>query len=110
MQYKTSKITKAATGLVVQMTFLQVALQGVLECLHLAKDPGLVVPITNVFALVVDGDFIPVGAKVDVLPINTPMECIDGLIVHNKARMCAPFNRALDIRLAILEGLLAIGP
>eukprot|EP00957_Ditylum_brightwellii_P007551 571219-Ditylum_brightwellii.AAC.1 len=66
-------------GLVLWVTFLQVALQGVLERLHLAKDLSLVVPITNAFTLVVDGDFIPVSAKVDVLLINTPGECIDGL-------------------------------
>eukprot|EP00957_Ditylum_brightwellii_P183199 13954516-Ditylum_brightwellii.AAC.1 len=92
------------------MTFLQVALQGVLECLHPAKDPGLVVPIINAFAIVVDSDFIPVSAKNDVLLINTPGKCIDDLVVHSKARICVPFNRALDIRLAILEALLAIGP
>eukprot|EP00957_Ditylum_brightwellii_P016940 1277265-Ditylum_brightwellii.AAC.1 len=67
-------------GLVVQVTFLQVALQDVLERLHPAKESGLVVPITNAFTLIVDGDFIPVNAKVDVLLINTPGECIDGLV------------------------------
>ena len=97
-------------GLVVRVTFLQVALQSVLERLHPVKDLGLVFPITNALTLVVDGDFIPVSAKVDVLLINTPGECIDCLVVHSKARMCAPFYRALDIRLAILEALLAIGP
>ena len=86
------------------------ALQSVLERLHTAKDSGLVFHITNALTPVIDGDFIPVSAKVDVLLINTPGECIDCLIVHSKARMCAPFDRALDIQLAILEALLAIGP
>eukprot|EP00957_Ditylum_brightwellii_P081373 6189619-Ditylum_brightwellii.AAC.1 len=54
------------------MTFLQVALQDILECLHPVKDLGLVVTITNAFAHVIDGNFIPVGAKVDVVQIHTP--------------------------------------
>eukprot|EP00957_Ditylum_brightwellii_P021243 1602290-Ditylum_brightwellii.AAC.1 len=73
-------------GLVVQVMFLQVALYGILERLHPAKDSGLVVPITNVLTLIVDGDFIPVSAKVDALLINTPGKCIDCLVVHSKAR------------------------
>ena len=97
-------------GLVVRVTFLQVALQNILERLHPAKDSGLVFHITNALTSVIDGDFIPVSAKVDVLLINTPGGCIDCLVVHSKARMCAPFDRALDIRLAILEALLGIGP
>eukprot|EP00957_Ditylum_brightwellii_P069946 5311843-Ditylum_brightwellii.AAC.1 len=82
-------------GLVVRMTFLQVTLQGVLECLHPAKDLGLVVPITNAFTHVIYGYFIPIRAKGGLVRIQTPGECIDGFVVYNKARMCAPFNRAL---------------
>eukprot|EP00957_Ditylum_brightwellii_P132145 10075111-Ditylum_brightwellii.AAC.1 len=73
-------------GLVVPMTFLQVTLQDIMEHLHLAKDPGLVVPITNVSAHVIDGYFIQIRAKVDVIWIQTPGEYIDGFIVYSKAR------------------------
>eukprot|EP00957_Ditylum_brightwellii_P086242 6563014-Ditylum_brightwellii.AAC.1 len=97
-------------GLVVQMTFLQVTLQGALECLYPAENPGLVVPITNAFTHIINCHFIPIHTEVDVLGINTPGECINGFIVDSKARMFAPFNRALDVGLAIPEGLLAISP
>eukprot|EP00957_Ditylum_brightwellii_P196850 14998095-Ditylum_brightwellii.AAC.1 len=73
--------------LVVRVTFLQVTLQGILERLYPAEDPGLVVPITNAFTHIINCHFIPICAEVDVVGINTPGECINGFVVDNKARI-----------------------